>query len=549
MGYNWEKKDWPNFSFSIEGIEQKLYQFTEMIGEVTGVLKSLPDSVREETKYELLISEAMKTSEIEGAFFSRQDVMSSVKNNLGLGEKMLFVRDKRASAITDLLIHVKYNFQDELSVAELWKWHEILFRDANGLNIGCWREGSAPMQVVSGGIGMEEVHFEAPSSKKVPSEMKRFIIWFNDTAPGKSREIVDPVIRAAIAHLYFESIHPFEDGNGRIGRALAEKALSQTLGRPVLLSLSKSIEANKSAYYNALKEAQQKNEISSWLSYFVTLTLNAQKEAQELIDFTLRKTIFFDHFRYNLNERQLKVVNRMFEAGPGGFEGGMTAKKYMVIAKTSKATATRDLQELIDLDVFNHIGESRAMKYDIRAVYAIAFYPSTEIIKEVAGLKNTLKNKIGNYASSDAEAHITISQLFASDRELDIVKNCLSSWSKGQKPFEVKFNDIKKYDNGTLFIAPDEHSTSVLSAYMKSVHKNIKIKEFHHTKAPHMSIGRKLSAEHIETAFDILPKVDLNFWCDRISLRKLKGKHFERIEDFVFLNQPINEQQTQLFNL
>ena len=288
MGYNWEKKDWPNFSFSIKGIEQKLYQFTEMIGEVTGVLKGLPESVREETKHELLISEAIKTSEIEGEFFSRQDVMSSVKNNLGLGEKILFVRDKRASAITDLLIHVKYNFQDELSIAELWKWHEILFRDANGLNVGAWREGSAPMQVVSGAIGMEEVHFEAPSSKKVPSEMKRFVVWFNETSPGKSREIIDPVIRAAIAHLYFESIHPFEDGNGRIGRALAEKALSQTLGRPVLLSLSKSIEANKSAYYNALKEAQQKNEISNWLNYFVTLTLNAQREAQELIDFTLK---------------------------------------------------------------------------------------------------------------------------------------------------------------------------------------------------------------------------------------------------------------------
>lgn len=549
MGYNWEKKDWPNFSYSIAGIEQQLYQFTEMIGEVTGVLKSLPDSVREETKYEMLISEAIKTSEIEGEFFSREDVMSSVKNNLGLGEKMWFVRDKRASAITDLLIHVKHNFQDELSVAELWNWHEILFRDAKGLRIGVWREGTSPMQVVSGAIGKEEVHFEAPDSKKVPAEMKQFVAWFNDTAPNKRKVIIDPIVRAAIAHLYFESIHPFEDGNGRIGRALAEKALSQTLGRPVLLSLSKSIEANKTAYYNALKEAQQKNEISNWLSYFTTLTLNAQREAQELIDFTLRKTIFFDDFRYRLNDRQLKVVKRMFEAGPTGFEGGMTAKKYMGIAKTSKATATRDLQELLDLDVFSYIGESRAMKYDIRAVYAIAFYPSTEVIKEVGELKKTLKNKIGNYGSCDAEAHITISQLFSSDRELDAVKNCLRNWSANQKPFEVRFNEIKKYDNGTLFIAPDEHSTAVLSACMKSVHKNITIREFYHTKVPHMSIGRKLSAEHIQTAFNMLPNVDFTFRCDCISLRKLKGKFFERIEDFVFLDQPIHEQETQLFNL
>jgi Fic family protein len=237
----------------------------------------------------------------------------------------------------------------------------------NKIHAGAWRSHEDPMQVVSGTIGKEKIHFEAPPSSKVPSEMASFIEWFNDTAPGGKKEIKKAPVRSAISHLYFESIHPFEDGNGRIGRAIAEKALSQTLGRPVILSLSKAIELNKNAYYASLEKAQRSNEISPWIEYFVRMAHEAQTDAEIQISFTLNKTKFFDRFRDQLHERQLKVIRRMFDEGPPGFAGGMNAKKYIGITKTSKATATRDLQHLMEIGAFVLSGKAggRSTSYQL----------------------------------------------------------------------------------------------------------------------------------------------------------------------------------------
>ena len=230
-----------------------------------------------------------------------------------------------------------------------------------GIQIGQWRSHEEPMQIVSGAIGREIVHFEAPPSNTVSSEMNKFIAWFNVS----QNSIKKPIIRSAIAHLYFESIHPFEDGNGRIGRAIAEKALSQSIGRPVLFSLSKSIEGNKNDYYEALKAAQRSNEITDWINYFVKTVLDAQIDAEQEIEFTLKKTKFFDQHKDELNDRQQKVVRRMLEEGHQGFEGGMNARKYVSIASTSKATATRDLQDLVQKGIFKPIGGGRSTRYDI----------------------------------------------------------------------------------------------------------------------------------------------------------------------------------------
>jgi Fic family protein len=195
--------------------------------------------------------------------------------------------------------------------------------------------------------------------------MARFIDWFNDTSPDGSRPIKKAVVRSAVAHLYFESIHPFEDGNGRVGRALSEKALSQGLGRPALLSLSQAIEAKRNDYYDALQQAQQANEITSWITWFVAIALEAQVQAEEYIDFTLRKTRLFDRWKDQLNERQIQILRRMLEEGPKGFEGGMSAKKYMSMADTSKATATRDLQDLAEKGIFVPTGGGRSTHYRI----------------------------------------------------------------------------------------------------------------------------------------------------------------------------------------
>jgi Fic family protein len=233
------------------------------------------------------------------------------------------------------------------------------------VKVGKWRTHKEPMRVVSGPIGKEKLHFEAPPSKIVPKEMTAFINWFNETAPCEKNEINKAVVRSAIVHLYFETIHPFEDGNGRVGRALSEKALSQGIGRPVLMSLSKTIEANKKDYYEALKEGQRSNEVTPWVAYFATMVLTAQTQAVDEIDFTLRKAKFFDKFQNRLNERQLKIIKRMLEEGPKGFAGGMSAKKHIAITQTSKPTATRDLQDLVEKGIFTISGGGRNTRYEI----------------------------------------------------------------------------------------------------------------------------------------------------------------------------------------
>jgi len=309
----------------------------------------------------LMVFEAIKTSEIEGEYLSRKDVMSSIRRNLGLNPKLPVSKDKRVEGVAELMLAVRNDFLKPLTSQTLFDWHSMFMKGSRGVQVGQWRTHEEPMQIVSGAIGREIVHFEAPPSNSLSSQMSGFIEWFNES----QNSIKKPIIRSAIAHLYFESIHPFEDGNGRIGRAVAEKALSQSIGRPVLFSLSKSIESNKKAYYNALQKAQRSNYITDWINYFVKTVLDAQIDAEQEIEFTLKKTKFFDNHKVELNERQQKVVRRMLEEGHQGFEGGMNARKYVSIASTSKATATRDLQDLVKKGIFKPTGGGRSTRYEI----------------------------------------------------------------------------------------------------------------------------------------------------------------------------------------
>lgn len=361
--YNWQLPDWPAFTYDLQQIGKELFAFAEETGHISGILKALPENVQMHAIIQTMVAEALKTSEIEGEFLSRQDVASSIRNKLGLNEKPDPVKDKKAQGAGELMVEVRNTYAEPLTKEKLFAWHRMLLKQSRNINAGAWRKDEAPMQIISGQLGNEKIHFEAPPSSRVPEEMNRFITWFNATAPGGKMEIVMAPVRSAIAHLYFESVHPFEDGNGRIGRAIAEKALSQSLGRPVLLSLSRTIEADRPAYYQALKEASCSNEITSWLEYFTDIILRAQLDTKQMIDFILKKTQFFDRFKDALNERQLKAITKMLDAGPEGFEGGMTAKKYISITRASKATATRDLQELAESGVLLAAGGGRSTHY------------------------------------------------------------------------------------------------------------------------------------------------------------------------------------------
>jgi len=364
MNYNWQLPNWPKFLFNDSVLDSLCVDFALETGELKGLVDSLSGEIQQETILQFMIAEAIKTSEIEGEFFSRQDVMSSIKKNLGMTEAIGQIRDKNAQGVGKLMVQVRNSYAEKLTEITIKEWHSTLMEFSKHISAGEYRSGSEPMKIVSGSFGKEIIHFEAPPSNEVPAQMKKFIKWYNDFEI-KPTDIKNTLIKTSISHLYFESIHPFEDGNGRIGRAIAEKCLSESLNRPVLMSISSTIEQNKKRYYESLKQAQRTLEITDWILYFSTLILESQKSAKQTVLFTLSKTKFMDRFKSQMNERQAKAVLKMFENGVSGFEGDMTAIKYVSITKTSRATATRDLQDLTEKSILIPKGGGRSISYDL----------------------------------------------------------------------------------------------------------------------------------------------------------------------------------------
>lgn len=363
--YNWQQNDWLHFRYEETAFTEIALSFVELAGQSLGYLNGLPSDEQEESIVTILVKEAIKTSSIEGELISRIDLISSIRKNLGYTTPAHHIKDKRSEGIATLLVKARESFDADLSEEILFEWHRSLLLGNTNINVGQYRSHSEPMQVISGSIGKEEVHFEAPPSAQVPAEMQAFFKWFNVTKPNGPSPISNLLIRAAIAHLYFETIHPFEDGNGRIGRVIAEKVLAQGLKRPILMSLSTTIEADKKAYYTALKQAQRTNDLTAWIHYFSKTILKAQEEFIETIDFLLKKTIFFDRHQAQLNDAQRKVINRMLEEGEGNFKGGMNAQKYQSISKVSKATATRHLQDLVEKGILIPQKGGRSTHYQI----------------------------------------------------------------------------------------------------------------------------------------------------------------------------------------
>jgi Fic family protein len=247
----------------------------------------------------------------------------------------------------------------------MFGWHRMLLEGDRSIRVvGGYRTHAEPMQVASGPDFRRTVHFEAPPSGRVPNEMTRFIAWFNDAAPvGKSP--LPALTRAGIAHLYFEGIHPFEDGNGRIGRALSEKSLAQNLRRPSLIVLAYTIERKRNDYYAALARNNKDNAITDWLTYFANTVLAAQANTIKRVDFYISKAKLYERVRGRLNGRQEKAITRMFREGIDGFRGGLSADKYINITGASRATATRDLQDLVEKGALTKVGELRHTRYHL----------------------------------------------------------------------------------------------------------------------------------------------------------------------------------------
>lgn len=349
--YNWQHANWPHFEYSTEHLTDSLYTYAKNTGRLVGILKGLDSNLTKEVVLDRMVEEALSTSKIEGEHFNPDDIRSSIRNYLKIDAIPHKVQDARALGVAKLMGLLHEHYDADLSETRLLEWHEVLFehRTYHNLERGCWRSNPEPMQIVSGPIGHEKVYFEAPPSARVPKEMSAFVEWFNDPT---TKQLAGPV-RAAIAHLYFESIHPFEDGNGRIGRAISELALSQDMQYPCVLSISKAIQTAQKEYYAQLSTSSGYTlQITDWITYFTKMLLKAQHSAELDIQFVLKKARFWREYGDRLNPRQITVVQRMLKEGRKGFEGGMSAKKYEGLTGCSKATATRDLTELLDMKCF-----------------------------------------------------------------------------------------------------------------------------------------------------------------------------------------------------
>jgi Fic family protein len=360
--WNWEQADWPHFKYSAEKIEPLERTFLHQAGILTGVIRHINAENKESLTVQIISDEALKTSEIEGEILNRESVQSSIRRHFGLASDNRKVAPAE-QGIAEMMSDLYHHFQDPLSDQLLFDWHAMLMKGRRDIkDAGRYRTTGEPMQVVSGPIHSPKVHFEAPPSDRLAGEMKQFITWFNQTGPA-GKTPLSPLLRAGIAHLYFESIHPFEDGNGRIGRALCEKALSQSLNQPTLISLSRVINGKKKNYYDWLEKSNQHNEITGWLVYFAGIILQGQELTQKMLDLLMAKTKFFDRFKKDLNPRQEKAVTRMFREEPEGFKGGLSANNYIRITGTSPATATRDLQHLVEIGAFARTGQLKGTRY------------------------------------------------------------------------------------------------------------------------------------------------------------------------------------------
>ena len=362
MTWNWQQADWPNFSYDSKALEPLERISLHQSGEFVGAFRHVGSEDQEALRIELISEEAVKTSEIEGEILNRDSVQSSLRHQLGLGPEQPNIPPAERG-IAKMMVDLYENFDAPLTDGTMFAWHQMLMAaDTSLKTIGNYRAHYDPMQVVSGPIHKRTVHFEAPPSNAVPAEMKRFVSWFNETAPKGTRAL-PALTRAGIAHLYFVCIHPFEDGNGRIGRAIAEKSLAQNLGHPTLIALAYTIQRKRKDYYTALERDNQDMEITGWLQYFASTVIAAQDTTIKRVDFYVAKAKFYERLRDQLNERQAKVIARMFKEGIDGFEGGLSAENYITIAETSRATATRDLQDLVEKGALTRTGERRHTRY------------------------------------------------------------------------------------------------------------------------------------------------------------------------------------------
>lgn len=365
--YIWQEENWPVFSWRSEAIVATLGRCNFRRGLLLGRVASLGLELGLEAQAEVLISEVLQTSAIEGQVLDQESVRSSVARRLGLPEAGVSRRDQYAEGVVDLLLDATVGYDQPLTVERLHSWQAALFPSGfSGLHrivTGTFR-GDSLMQVMSGPIGRERIHYEAPPGSEVGKEIRRFLGWWSVTQ-GE----LDGILRAAIAGFWFVSIHPYEDGNGRLARAITDMALAQDEKTAVrFYSLSAQIMHEREGYYTALERCQRGGlDITGWLDWFLGCFERAIAGSDAIIGKVLQKARFWEiHGQSPLTARQRKVINRLLDAGPGGFTGGLTTSKYASITKASRATSYREISDLLDKKmVVQNPGKGRSVSYEL----------------------------------------------------------------------------------------------------------------------------------------------------------------------------------------
>ncbi len=361
MKWVWQHSDWPNFTWDRSALIPLEKRFLHESGRRIGAWRQLTNEDQSELRVKWLSGEAVETSAIEGEILDRESVQASIRRRFGLttGKETASPEEE---GVAEMMVALFHEYDRPLNHETLWRWHRMLMRDRTYLEVvGGYRRHPEPMQVVSGPDYKPKVHYEAPPSERMTEEMERFVAWYGQTASIGDR--LSSLTWAGTAHLYFVRIHPFEDGNGRIARALAEKALAQSLGEPSLVALSRTIARRRKAYYDILDESSRSLDITDWLRWFANTVLDAQIWSERRLTRSIQQTHLFNQLRGSLNLRQEKILLRLFDAEPEGFEGGLSAQNYHRITGATASTATRDLSNLVDMGALRRTGQRRHTRY------------------------------------------------------------------------------------------------------------------------------------------------------------------------------------------
>lgn len=368
LKYVWQRPQWPRFEWRNEVLLPLVSRARLAQGKFLSKVFSLGFKLSREACAGILTEEAVKTSEIEGERLNRDSVRSSVARHLGLPAAGLPRPDRAVDGLVEVLLDATEKHDKPLTAARLQKWQAALFPTGHSglskITTGRWRSSDSPMRVLSGPIGKEKVHFEAPPGKAMAKEMKQFLEWWNS-----SRNLEDGLLRSALAHFYFVTIHPFEDGNGRIARALTDMALAQDEKLSMrFYSLSSQIMEEREDYYDVLETCQKgTGDLTPWLKWYLEGYTRAVEKAQKLTADVLAKATFWQHrSQIELNEHQRKVINRLLDAGRDGFKGGLTNRKYVSMAKVSRATAFREITDMLEKKVLvQNPAKGRSASYDL----------------------------------------------------------------------------------------------------------------------------------------------------------------------------------------